>query len=256
MPADSETSPSAPVPPSPTPPTPRVLVVVCTYNERENLPTLLPQIFAALPAADVLVVDDDSPDGTGSWAQQTAEVNPHVAVIVRTGERGLGGALKAAIRYASQRDYDFLLNLDGDLSHRPSDLPRLLAVATAASDAPDIVVGSRYVADGKIEGWPLHRRLMSRTVNGFATKILRLPVKDCSGALRCYRMTALSRIPLESIRSDGYAMLEELLLALHRDGAKFAEIPITFNDRQVGESKLTTRETIRSVRSLLRMILR
>ncbi|QEG40612.1 polyprenol monophosphomannose synthase [Roseimaritima ulvae] len=251
MPAVTESAPSESALPSP-----RVLVVVCTYNERENLPTLLPQILAALPTADVLVVDDDSPDGTGSWAEQTAEVNPRVAVIVRKDERGLGGALKAGIRYADEQGYDFLLNLDGDQSHRPADLPRLLALATAETDAPDIVVGSRYVADGKIEGWPLHRRMMSRMVNGFATKILRLPVKDCSGAFRCYRMASLRRIPLESIRSDGYAMLEELLLALHRDGAKFAEIPITFNDRQVGESKLTTRETIRSVRSLLRMIIR
>ncbi|WP_153558610.1 polyprenol monophosphomannose synthase [Roseimaritima sediminicola] len=234
----------------------RLLVVVCTYNERENLPELLPRIRRALPEADVLIVDDDSPDGTGRWAEQQADGEDWLKVIVRRGERGLGGALKAAIAFACRERYDFLLNLDGDLSHRPEDLPRLLDSAVQSPDPPDVVVGSRYVAEGKIEGWPLHRRLMSRAVNGFATRVLRLPVKDCSGAFRCYRVAVLERLDMTQVRSDGYAMLEELLLALHRAGAKFAEIPITFADRETGESKLTTGETLRSIRSLLRMIVR
>lgn len=245
-------SPSRPASPD----SPRALVVVCTYNERENLPVLLPRIRAALPAADVLIVDDDSPDGTGLWVEQTAAVDPHVSLLSRKHERGLGSALRAGILYAIENRYDYLLNLDGDLSHRPSDLPRLLDVASDPAQAVDVVVGSRYVADGKIDGWPLHRKVMSRLVNGFATKVLRLPVKDCSGALRCYRVASLARLELTALRSDGYAMLEELLLALHRSGAKFSEIPITFHERQLGHSKLTPSETLRSVRSLLRMMFR
>ncbi len=234
----------------------RVLVAVCTYNERENLPVLLPQISAVLPTADIYVVDDDSPDGTGEWARQTALVDHRLSVLVRTGQRGLGGALKAAIVHAVEQQYDFMLNLDGDLSHQPSDLPRLLAAARAVDPPYDVVVGSRYVAEGRIDGWPLHRKIMSRLVNGFATRMLRLPVKDCSGALRCYRVESLRRLDLAQLRCEGYAMLEELLMLLQRNGARMSEIPITFHDRQQGDSKLTTGETIRSVRGLLRMMFR
>lgn len=210
--------------------------------------------MAALPKADLLVVDDDSPDGTGTWAESAAESEPRLHVLVRKDERGLGSALRAGIEFGHQGKYEFLLNLDGDLSHSPEDLPRLLDAALATDPPADVVVGSRYVAGGKIEGWPLRRKLMSRMVNSFATRALKLPVKDCSGALRCYRMSTLAKLPAGTLKSDGYAMLEELLLGLHRNGAKFAEIPITFHDRTEGDSKLTMAETFRSVRSLLSMI--
>jgi len=231
-----------------------VLVLILTLNESENLPTLLAGIEAALPAADILVIDDDSPDGTGERAAQVAEQNPRLSVQIRRDQRGLGSALRQGIAYAIEHDYDFLLNLDADLSHDPADLPRLLAAAQAAATPPiDVVIGSRYVAEGGIEGWPLRRRLMSRLVNRFATTILRLPIRDCSGSLRCYRIARLRQVELEGLRSGGYAMIEELLLRLRAEGATMVEIPITFVDRRQGESKLTSREAVRSAWQLVRM---
>lgn len=235
---------------------PRLLVVVCTYNEQLNLPSLIDEIHAVLPTAEVLVVDDDSPDGTGRWAQQQAAANGWMHALIRTNERGLGSALRAGIQFAIARDFNFVLNLDGDHSHRPRDLPRLLEKATSVEPPLDVVVGSRYLPGGGIEGWPLRRLMMSRTVNRFATSFLRLPVSDCSGALRCYRVEALRRLDWEAIRCNGYAIMEELLIALQRNGARFGEIPITFVDRRKGNSKLTFAESLRSAKALLRMMTR
>ncbi len=232
----------------------RVLVLILTLDEAENLPLLLERIEAALPAADILVIDDNSPDGTGRLAEQAAAEDPRLQVRIRRDQRGLGSALREGIAYAIEQEYDFLLNLDADLSHNPADLPRLLATAQADTVPPiDVVIGSRYVAQGGVEGWPLRRRMMSRLVNGFATAILRLPVHDCSGSLRCYRVARLRQVPLSGLRSGGYAMLEELLVRLRAEGASMVEIPITFVDRRQGESKLTSREAVRSAWQLVRM---
>ncbi len=232
------------------------LVLVCTFNERGNLPLLLPRILESMPGSDVLVVDDSSPDGTAPWVRQFQASHAAVKLIVRENERGLGGAIKEGLRYAIEQDYNFVLNLDGDLSHRPEDLPRLLQRAVASGSEVDVVVGSRYTDGGRIEGWPLRRRLMSSTVNRFATRMLRLPISDCSGSLRCYRVSALARVDFSQLHFDGYAMLQELLLLLHRAGSRLAEVPITFTDRTQGTSKLTVKETTRSVRNLLQLMLR
>lgn len=233
----------------------RVLVLVLTLNEADNLPRLLAGIDESLPEADILVIDDDSPDGTGTRAQEMARENCKLHVVIRRGKRGLGSALRDGIGWAIAHEYDFLLNLDADLSHNPADLPRLLHAATDG-DPVDVVIGSRYVDQGGIEGWPLRRRAMSRTVNRFATMVLRLPVRDCSGALRCYRVEQLKKLDLQSLRSNGYAMLEELLLRLHATGATMREVPIVFTDRQRGHSKLTSREAMRSAWQLMRMAIR
>ncbi len=168
----------------------RVLVAVCTLNEADNIIELVTGIRRSIPSADVLVVDDNSPDGTAGLVAEMGQRDPLVKVVVRKGEKGLGGAIRHAMAYAIEHDYDFFLNLDGDLSHNPAQLASLLDRAIGSSDI-DVVIGSRYVNGGSIEGWPLHRKVMSRMVNGFATKCLRLPVRDCSGSMRCYRVAAL-----------------------------------------------------------------
>ena len=254
--------PTAPdTPESPVPPEPeahsegdeRVLVGVCTYNEAENIEAVLDRLRHALPWADLLVVDDASPDGTARLAQQWAQrqADPSTRVLVRK-ERGLGGAIRCAIGIAVEDSYDYFLNLDGDLSHDPDQLPNLLDAIRARGDL-DVVIGSRYVPGGSIEGWPLRRKLMSRMVNRFATGCLRLPVKDCSGSMRCYRVSTLRRIDLSELRSNGYALLEELLVRLHEADARMLEVPITFTERRLGASKLTLGETCRAGVTIVRL---
>ena len=229
------------------------MVAVCTYNELANLPELLSQIRQALPLAAILVVDDNSPDGTPRWLQQQQADFPQLHPIIRTNERGLGGALKAAMTWACQRDYQWLLNLDADHSHDPADLPRLLQAASSPQKPCDVVVGTRYAPGGQIEGWSLRRKLMSRMVNRFATSVLRLPVSDCSGSLRCYRLEKLRELDPQTLTNDGYAIFEEVLLRLRESGARFGEVPITFHERREGTSKLTLTESLRSAGKILRL---
>jgi dolichol-phosphate mannosyltransferase len=232
----------------------RLLVAICTFNERENLPELSDRIIAALPHADLLVVDDNSPDGTGQWALAQAVKDERFKVIIREEERGLGGAIRRALQFAVDQNYELLINLDGDLSHEPEVLPSMVSLITG-DPAIDVVVGSRYCPGGSVRGWPLRRKVMSRLVNRFATSILRLPVSDCSGSLRCYRVSVIRKIAPETLQSEGYAILEEILLRLRAVRAKMVEIPIVFNDRTRGQSKLTAGETLRSARQLIRMAL-
>ena len=229
-----------------------MLIGVCTYEEASNIQTLIMGLREAIPAADILVVDDNSPDGTARIVSQFAEGDPQVRVLVRRDQRGLGSAIVRAASEAISNDYEFFCNLDGDLSHQPQDLARVLAAALENPDI-DVAVGSRYVKGGRIEGWPWYRRWMSRLVNRFAVICLRLPVQDCSGSIRCYRVEALRDLDLDSLRCQGYALLEELLMRLHQRGCKMKDVPITFVDRQQGRSKLTLREALRSVSFMLRL---
>ena len=206
----------------------------------------------AFPDAQLLVVDDDSPDGTASIVRQFARQEELVRWIVRTDQRGLGSAIVAAMKCAVEGGYEYFLNLDADQSHDPAQLPNLLEQAKADRDV-DVVIGSRYVPGGEIVGWPLRRRLMSKLVNRFATVFLKLPVQDCSGSMRCYRTRALRAIDLESLHCTGYAVLEEVLVKLARNGSKMAEVPITFTERELGRSKLTFAEAARSVRFMIRL---
>lgn len=234
---------------------PRALIGVCTLREAENIVELVTRLRKTLPHADILVVDDDSSDNTAALVAEIAETDPQVRVIVRKNERGLGSAIRHAMSVAIDEGYDFFLNLDGDLSHDPNELKRLHDRALA-SPPVDVVIGSRYVQDGAIVGWPIHRKMMSRAVNRFATMCLRLPVKDCSGAMRCYRTEALVKMGMDNVNDDGYSVLEELLVMLHRQGSEMAEVPITFTDRRRGESKLTFREALRSMFHMLALALR
>ena len=218
---------------------PQTLVTVATYNEIENLPRLVDRILEVAPHAEILVIDDHSPDGTGQWCDERAAAEPRLHCMHRPGKLGLGTAMLAAMRYAVEHGYQFMLNLDADFSHPPECIPELLAGMSPPGSPPvDVMIGSRYVAGGGIEGWSLRRHMMSRAVNLYARTLLGLPTKDCSGSFRCYRVSLLAKLDFDGFRSCGYAIFEEVLWRLKRLGARFAETPIVFVDRQQGRSKI------------------
>ena len=231
------------------------LVTLATYNEIENLPALVDEIFAATPDVDVLVIDDDSPDGTGRWCDQRAAVDPRVRCLHRGGKLGLGTATIAGMKYAIEHGYRYVLNMDADFSHHPRYLPALVAGMEHADGTPaaDVMIGSRYVSGGAIEGWPLARHVMSRTVNACARCLLGLRARDCSGAFRCYRASLLEQVDFDAVRSRGYSFQEEILWHLKRLGAKIVETPITFADRRRGTSKINSHEALSALGILLRL---
>lgn len=230
---------------------PRMLVTLCTYNERENLERLIPQIHAHLPEADVLVIDDNSPDGTGQLADRLAATDPRVKVLHRSGKLGLGTATLAGFRYAIEHGYGLLMNMDADFSHHPRHLPALVA----CMDRTDVAIGSRYVPGGGIRGWGLKRHVMSRGVNLLARTLLGLKTRDNSGAYRCYRVEKLRQLNLDAFLARGYAFQEEVLYRCRQIGCRFAETPIVFEDRRVGQSKANLREIVFALRDIARMAL-
>jgi dolichol-phosphate mannosyltransferase len=213
----------------------RPLVIVPTYDERANLPLLIEQLLT-IDTLRILVVDDASPDGTGEVADQYAAANrARVQVLHRRGRRGLGLSYIDGMYVALRTDATHICQMDADLSHNPADVPRLLE---AARDA-DFVIGSRYVPGGRIENWPLHRRLLSAFANHYIRAITRMTIRDCTSGFRCWRREALEQLPLASIRSDGYAFIVELAWEATRAGLRCAEVPITFVERREGASKLS-----------------
>lgn len=231
--------------------TPRTLVAVATYNEIENLPGLVDAILQQLPTADVLVVDDSSPDGTGRWSDQRAAAEPRIRCIHRTAKLGLGSATLVALCDALARGYEIVVTMDADWSHDPQYLPELVAATAHA----DVAIGSRYVEGGAIEGWPWPRRVMSRTINRLSRLLLRLPIRDTSGAFRAYRVSKLRQLDLSRIRASGYAYLEEILWHFSQIDATFAEVPITFRERRAGKSKISVREAAGKIATLWRLAL-
>jgi dolichol-phosphate mannosyltransferase len=223
-----------------------VLVGLATYNELDNLPGLVARIHSELPGVSVLVVDDNSPDGTGEWCQEFASREPWFTCINRPGKLGLGSALALLMRTAVERESQQLVTLDADWSHPPEQMRIMLAAAENA----DVVVGSRYTPGGKIVGWPLQRRIMSRVMNFLSRMILDLPIGDYSGNYRVYNARLLAQLPWEEINSSGYAFIEEVLWHLKKLGATFAEVPITFTNRTKGKSKISWRESVGAVRML------
>ncbi len=222
------------------------LVGLATFNELKNLPGLVARIHAELPAVDVLVVDDNSPDGTGDWCREFASANAWFTCVVREGKLGLGSALALLMQTAVERGATHLVTMDADWSHPPERLSAMIAAAKTA----DVVIGSRYCPGGAIEGWPWHRQLMSRTVNFLSRGILGIPIGDFSGNYRVYDCQLLAKVPWEELQCDGYAFIEEVLWHLKAAGATFAEVPITFVDRKAGESKISLREMVGAVRML------
>lgn len=221
----------------------RPLVIVPTYNERDNIPVVVARLMA-IPDVRVLVVDDGSPDGTGDVADAIAAASGgRVSVLHRTGPRGLGVAYIEGLRRALASDATHICQMDADLSHDPSDVVRLLA---AAADA-DVVIGSRYVAGGRIENWAQRRRLLSAFANWYIRTVTGLRMRDCTSGFRCWRREALQRVPLDRIASNGYAFLVELEWEAVASGCRVAEIPITFVERRQGASKLSGHVIIESV---------
>ena len=227
----------------------RFLIVLCTYNERENLTSLVSEIRRFAPSVHILVIDDNSPDGTGELAEEIARKTPGIFVIHRAAKLGLGTGIIRGLEFARERGYDFALTMDADFSHHPKYLPAFLKLAPQY----DVVIGSRYISGGGSLNWPLWRRLISRTVNFFCRIVLQMRVHDASGGFRCYRLAGLTRINLDRVFSKGYTFQEEMLLWLHRAGLKFAEVPIVFENRARGQSKADLPEIIKGAFHLLRL---
>jgi len=210
------------------------LVIVPTYNERDNLPKLLGRLLE-IPNLRVLVVDDDSPDGTGVIADDVAASSEgRVSVLHRRGPRGLGRAYLDGITHALHTDADVICQMDADLSHQPEQLRAMLDAVRHA----DLVIGSRYIPDGRIVNWPLRRRLLSAGANAYIRLICSIPARDCTSGFRCWRRERLAALPLDTIDSEGYAFLVELLYLAFSAGSVIAEVPITFIERERGKSKL------------------
>ncbi len=225
----------------------RTLISIATYNERDNLAALIDQIHEQVPPADVLVVDDNSPDGTGRLAEVLAAADPRVHVLHRPGKLGLGTAILTGMRYAVAHGYDYFVNMDADFSHDPRYLPILLE----GMNHKDVMIGSRYVPGGGVENWPWKRELVSRAVNGLARILLRLSPRDTSGGYRCYRVAKLRSMVFEPLRSRGYSFQQEMLYRCRKAGCRLGETPIVFADRRAGQSKVNLKEVVQSLRVIL-----
>jgi dolichol-phosphate mannosyltransferase len=215
----------------------KALVIIPTYNERENVEPLLERIFAEKLPLEVLIVDDNSPDGTGAIADQAATRDPRVHVLHRPGKAGLGSAYVAGFRYALARDYDAVLEMDADFSHSPDSLREFLHEIEGA----DVVLGSRYLYGVTVVNWPLTRLILSYLANVYSRVITGMRVKDLTGGFKCYRRAVLEAIDWDRVRSDGYAFQIEITFKAYRKGFRIKEIPILFVDRHAGESKMSRR---------------
>ena len=215
----------------------KTLIIVPTYNERDNLPALVKRIMEQPAVLELLVVDDNSPDGTGQLADEIAAENPLMHVLHRAEKNGLGRAYCAGFDWALQRDYEFIFEMDGDFSHNPDDIPSFLR---AAQDA-DLVVGSRYRNGIRVINWPLKRLMLSMCAAKYVQVITGLPISDPTGGFKCFRRRALLGIDLAAVRSNGYSFQVELTHKIWRQGMKIAEVPIIFTDRFQGTSKMSSK---------------
>ncbi len=215
----------------------KALVIIPTYNERENLVPLMKQIFAEGLQLEVLIIDDHSPDGTGAVADELAAADPRVHVMHRAGKMGLGSAYVAGFRYALERDYEAVFEMDADFSHNPDSLPEFLRELENA----DLVVGSRYLHGVTVVNWPLKRLVLSYGANVYSRIITGIPIKDLTGGYKCFRRQVLEALDLSRVKSDGYGFQIEINYKAWRKGFRIREIPIMFVDRRAGESKMNRR---------------
>ncbi len=217
----------------------RTLVIVPTYNERESIPIALARLAENTPAADVLVVDDGSPDGTGALVEEIAAAEAgggrSIHVLHRAGKLGLGTAYVAGFRWGLERGYDVLVEMDADGSHRAQDLPRLLAAVGSA----DLALGSRWIPGGSVVNWPKNREFLSRGANTYTRLMLGIPVHDATGGFRAYRAGLLRSLPLDEVSSRGYCFQVDMAWRAVRAGARVVEVPITFVERELGVSKMS-----------------
>jgi dolichol-phosphate mannosyltransferase len=229
------------------------LVLIPTYNERDNLPLIVRGVLEH-PMTRVMVIDDGSPDGTGAVADQLAAAHPgRVSVMHRTGMRGLGRSYLDGFRAAVQSDADYVCQMDADLSHDPRFLPALL---TSAEGGVGMTIGSRYLAGGRVENWPMHRLLLSAFANAYIRAATGLRVRDCTSGYRCWRREALARLPLDRITAEGYAFLVEVTFQAAAAGVPIAEVPIVFVERRQGVSKLSASVLLESLITPWRLAMR
>ena len=226
----------------------KTLIVVPTYNEKDNLPSLLEALTSFPPEIHILVVDDGSPDGTGEIAERWSSENPRVHVIRRAGKMGLGSAYVAGFRWALERDYERIFEMDADFSHDPKYVPEMLA----ASETADLVIGSRYLTGVNVVNWPMSRLLLSWCANKYAKFVSGLPIHDCTAGFKCFRREVLEKIDLDRIAASGYGFQIELHYKAWKKGFKLAEVPIVFVDRRAGTSKMSGR----IIREALLLVLR
>ncbi|MCO5997062.1 polyprenol monophosphomannose synthase [Actinoallomurus rhizosphaericola] len=213
----------------------RVLVIIPTYNERENIESIVARVRTAVPEAEILVADDNSPDGTGKIADGLAADDERVHVMHRAGKEGLGAAYIAGFHWGMEHGFDVLVEMDADGSHQPEELARLLSALSRA----DLVIGSRWVRGGTVENWPVNREILSRGANVYARLMLGIPVRDSTGGYRAYRATTLQKIDIDGVASQGYCFQVDLTLRTVRAGLRVAEVPIRFVERTHGASKMS-----------------
>ena len=214
----------------------KTLVIVPTYNERENLPTMAERLLKLPTPVDLLVVDDNSPDGTGKIADELAAKYPWIHVLHRAEKNGLGRAYCAGFAWALERGYEFVMEMDGDFSHNPDDIPKFIE---AASQGADLVLGSRYCGGIRVINWPLKRLLLSTGAARYVRIITGMPFSDPTGGFKCFRRRALQALNLEAVRSNGYSFQVEMTHKLWLQGMKVAEVPIVFTERIQGNSKMS-----------------
>ena len=211
------------------------LIIIPTYNERENVRAIAAAVFASSSDVDILVVDDNSPDGTGSIADEMAAADPRVKVLHRAEKNGLGRAYIAGFKWALERQYEFICEMDADFSHNPADIPRLRA---AAKDA-GLVLGSRYINGIRVINWPLRRLFLSRGAGVYVKLVTGMPFTDPTGGFKCFRRCVLEAIPLDKIESSGYSFQVEMTHTAWRIGCRIVEVPIVFEERRSGASKMS-----------------
>jgi dolichol-phosphate mannosyltransferase len=215
----------------------KTLIIMPTYNERENLPRMADRLMNLLVPVNLLVVDDNSPDGTGKIADELAAKNPRIHVLHRAEKNGLGRAYIAGFKWALERDYEFIFEMDGDFSHDPAAIPEFLNAAR--EQQADLVLGSRYNFGVRVVNWPLKRLILSRSAGIYVRIITGMPFTDPTGGYKCFRRRALQAINLDNIQSNGYSFQIEMTHRLWRQGLQVVEVPITFTDREHGQSKMS-----------------
>lgn len=227
----------------------RTLVVIPTFNEAENIVEVISRLRRAVPAAEVLVVDDNSPDGTAAMVETLGETDDSVHVLRRPGKAGLGSAYRAGFAWGAEAGFDVMVEMDADLSHDPAALPSLLE---GIEDGADLVIGSRYVPGGSIPDWAWHRKALSRWGNRYVTAMLQLGVADATAGYRAYRATMLESLDLSSIRADGYGFQIEMTYRTVGLGGSIVEVPIAFTDRTRGTSKMSSRIIVEALAMVTR----
>ncbi len=229
------------------------LVIIPTYNEAENVGAMLDALLSLEPAVHVLIVDDNSPDGTAKVVEAHPELGKRVFLLKREKKEGLGTAYKAGFRWALERGYELICQMDCDFSHRPQDLPKL--IKTVESGEADMAVGSRYVPGGRVENWPWKRVLLSRYANIYARLLTRCGVKDLTGGFTCSRREVIEGIDFESVKSEGYSFQIEIKCRAARRGFKIVEVPIVFVERERGTSKMSRKIIVEAFFTVLRLAL-